>query len=196
MPFLTEELWARTAEGGVPRASLLALSEWPKLKGLEAPNAEAELGWLLDIVTEIRSVRAEMNVPAGAQIPLVLVDASEQTRDRVVVWQDALLRLARLSSIALEHQAPAGAVQLVVRGETAALPLAGIIDMDAEAARLAKELAKASDEIAKIDVKLNNPDFLSRAKEEVIEEQRERRETADARAAKIREALARLGKAV
>ncbi|MFT0862403.1 valine--tRNA ligase [Ancylobacter sp. G4_0304] len=194
MPFLTEELWARTAEGGTPRENLLALSSWPVLKDLEAPNAEAEMGWLVDLVTEIRSVRAEMNVPAGAQIPLVLVGVSEITRERVGVWNDALARLARLSSIAFEHEAPAGAVQIVVRGETAALPLAGIIDMDAEAGRLAKELAKASDEIAKIDVKLNNPDFLSRAKEEVIEEQRERREAADARAAKIREALARLGK--
>ena len=194
MPFLTEELWARTAEGGNPRENLLALSSWPVLKDLEAPNAEAEMGWLVDLVTEIRSVRAEMNVPAGAQIPLVLVGVSEITRERVGVWSDALARLARLSSIAFEHEAPAGAVQIVVRGETAALPLAGIIDMDAEATRLAKELAKASDEITKIDVKLNNPDFLSRAKEEVIEEQRERREAADARAAKIREALARLGK--
>jgi valyl-tRNA synthetase len=86
-------------------------------------------------------------------------------------------------------------VQLVVRGETAALPLVGIIDMDAEAARLSKELAKAADDIAKVDVKLGNPDFLSRAKEEVIEEQRERRDAAEARASKIREALARLGKA-
>ncbi|MCJ8143192.1 valine--tRNA ligase [Ancylobacter sp. A5.8] len=194
MPFLTEELWARTAEGGSPRENLLALSSWPVLEGLEAPNAEAEMGWLVDLVTEIRSVRAEMNVPAGAQIPLVLVGVSEITRERVGVWNDALARLARLSSIAFEHEAPTGAVQIVVRGETAALPLAGIIDMDAEAGRLAKELAKASDEIAKIDVKLNNPDFLSRAKEEVIEEQRERREAADARATKIREALARLGK--
>lgn len=195
MPFLTEELWARTAEGGAARAGLLALTPWSELQGLDAPDAEAEIGWLIDLVTEIRSVRAEMNVPAGAQLPLVLVGASEQVRTRVATWSDVLMRLARVSAISFEAEAPAGAVQLVVRGETAALPLAGVIDMDAEAARLSKELAKASDDIAKVDAKLNNRDFLARAKEEVIEEQRERREAAEARAAKIREALARLGRA-
>lgn len=195
MPFLTEELWARTAEGGVPRDGLLALAPWSVLTGREAPQAEAEIGWLIDLVTEIRSVRAEMNVPAGAQIPLVLVGASEDVRSRVATWSDVLMRLARVSAISFEVEAPAGAVQLVVRGETAALPLAGVIDMDAEAARLSKELAKASDDIARVDAKLNNRDFLARAKEEVIEEQRERREAAEARAAKIREALARLGRA-
>ncbi|TSJ61394.1 valine--tRNA ligase [Starkeya sp. 3C] len=195
MPFLTEELWARTTEGGAPRTSLLALAAWSKLDGMEAPEAEAEIGWLVDLVTEIRSVRAEMNVPAGAQIPLVLVGANALTIDRVGAWQDALVRLARLSAIAFEPEAPAGSVQVVVRGETAALPLAGIIDMDAEAARLSKELAKAADDIAKVDAKLGNADFIRRAPEEVIEEQRERRESAEARAAKIREALVRLGKA-
>ncbi len=194
MPFLTEELWARTAETGAPREGLLVLAPWPKLVGLEAPEAEAEIGWLIDIVTEIRSVRAEMNVPAGAQIPLVLVGAGEAARERVIIWHDVLTRLARLSAIAFELEAPAGSVQIVVRDQTVALPLAGIIDMEAEAGRLAKELAKAADDIAKVDAKLGNADFIKRAPEEVIEEQRERRETAAARAAKIREALTRLGK--
>jgi valyl-tRNA synthetase len=194
MPFLTEELWARTAETGAPREGLLVLAPWPKLEGLEALDADAEIGWLIDLVTEIRSVRAEMNVPAGAQIPLVLVGASEAARERVIIWHDVLVRLARLSAIAFEFEAPAGSVQIVVRDQTVALPLAGIIDMEAEAARLAKELARAADDIAKVDAKLGNADFIKRAPEEVIEEQRERRENAAARAAKIREALVRLGK--
>ncbi|MBS9476142.1 valine--tRNA ligase [Ancylobacter radicis] len=194
MPFLTEELWTRTAEGGAPREGLLALAPWSVLSNLEAPEAEAEIGWLIDLVTEIRSVRAEMNVPAGAQLPLVLVGAGDEVRRRVGIWSDVLMRLARVSAISFEAEAPAGAVQIVVRGETAALPLAGVIDLDAEAARLTKELGKASDDIAKVDAKLNNRDFLARAKEEVIEEQRERRDAAEARAAKIREALARLGR--
>ncbi|GAB4071818.1 valine--tRNA ligase [Ancylobacter sonchi] len=195
MPFLTEELWKLTAGEGLRRPAMLALTQWPKLTGLKAPAAAEEIGWLLDLVTEIRSVRAEMNVPAGAQIPLVLVDASSLTQTRTQVWMDALTRLARLSGVSFADAAPAGAVQLVVQGETAALPLAGIIDMDAEVARLGKELAKTQDELDKIDKKLGNPDFISRAKEEVIEEQRERREAAQARAAKIRDALSRLGKA-
>ncbi|MFK8251498.1 valine--tRNA ligase [Ancylobacter terrae] len=189
MPFLTEELWARTGGQG-----LLALDAWPALEGLAAPQAEAELGWLVDLVTEIRSVRAEMNVPAGAQIPLALVAPGGETRERVARWDETIRRLARLSAIETVAEAPAESAQFVVRGETAALPLAGVIDLAAESARLAKELGKAGDEIAKIDAKLGNPDFLSRAKEEVIEEQRERRDSAEARAGKIREALARLGR--
>ncbi|MCS0504686.1 valine--tRNA ligase [Ancylobacter mangrovi] len=195
MPFLTEELWGLTGDAGAPRATMLALAEWPAPAGLEAAGAEAELGWLIDLVTEIRSVRAEMNVPAGAQLPLVLVGAGEETRDRVVIWHDALTRLARLSSVVFEPEAPAGSAQIVVRGETVALPLAGFIDMEAEATRLTKELKKAADDIARVDAKLGNADFIRRAPEEVIEEQRERREGAEARAAKIREALSRLGKA-
>ncbi|MCS0495897.1 valine--tRNA ligase [Ancylobacter sp. MQZ15Z-1] len=195
MPFLTEELWGLTGDAGAPRATMLALAEWPAPAGLEAAGAEAELGWLIDLVAEIRSVRAEMNVPAGAQLPLVLVGAGEETRDRVVIWHDALTRLARLSSVVFEPEAPAGSAQIVVRGETVALPLAGFIDMEAEAARLTKELKKAADDIARVDAKLGNADFIRRAPEEVIEEQRERREGAEARAAKIREALSRLGKA-
>ncbi len=195
MPFLTEELWARTAEQGPARGSLLALADWPAPAGLEAPDAEAEIGWLVDLVTEVRSVRAEMNVPAGAQLPLVLVGVDAATRARAERWNDALLRLARLSSVTFAADSPAGAVQIVVRGVVAALPLAGVIDMAAELNRLNKELAKAQDDIARVDAKLGNPDFIARAKEEVIEEQRERREVAEARAGKIREALARLGAA-
>ncbi|MBS7540348.1 valine--tRNA ligase [Ancylobacter lacus] len=195
MPFLTEELWARTAEQGPARDSLLALAAWPAGTGLEAPDAEAELGWLVDLVTEVRSVRAEMNVPAGAQLPLVLVGVDAATRERAERWNDALLRLARLSSVTFAGEAPAGAVQIVVRGVVAALPLAGVIDMAAELNRLNKELSKAQDDIARVDAKLGNPDFIARAKEEVIEEQRERREAAEARAGKIREALGRLGAA-
>ncbi|MBS7546292.1 valine--tRNA ligase [Ancylobacter oerskovii] len=195
MPFLTEELWKLTAGEGLRRPAMLALTPWSKLSGLKAPQAAEEIGWLLDLVTEIRSVRAEMNVPAGAQIPLVLVDASSLTQTRAEVWMDALTRLARLSGVTFADIAPPGAVQVVVRDEAAALPLAGIIDMDAEVARLGKELAKTQDELDKIEKKLGNPDFISRAKEEVIEEQRERRDAAQARAAKIRDALGRLGKA-
>ncbi|GLK83571.1 valine--tRNA ligase [Ancylobacter defluvii] len=194
MPFLTEELWKLTAGEGLRRPAMLALTQWPKLSGLKAPAAAQEIGWLIDLVTEIRSVRAEMNVPAGAQIPLVLVDASSLTQTRTEVWMDALTRLARLSGVTFADAAPAGAVQVVVQGETAALPLAGIIDMDAEVVRLTKELGKTHDELDKIEKKLGNPDFIARAKEEVIDEQRERRDAAQARAAKIVDALGRLGK--
>ncbi|MEW6121136.1 MAG: valine--tRNA ligase [Pseudomonadota bacterium] len=192
MPFLTEELWARTGDQGPAREGLLVLSSWPDLSGLEAPDAEAEVGWVVDLITEIRSVRAEMNVPAGAQVPLVLVDASAETRMRAASWDDALRRLARLSDIAQAPAAPAESVQMVVRGEVAALPLAGVVDLGAELVRLGKEEAKLGQEVARIDAKLGNESFVARAPEEVVEAEREKREEYLARAEKVRTAIRQL----
>ena len=191
MPFLTEELWAIKGES-LPDRGLLALAPWPDLSSLDDPSSEAEVGWVVDLVSEIRSARSETSVPAAAQIPLMLVAADAATRARVERWGDTLLRLARLSEIGFAEAAPRNAVQLLVRGTVAALPLEGIVDLAAEVARLNKEAAKAASEIAKIDGKLGNADFLARAPDEVVDEQRERRDGEAARLEKIREALTRL----
>jgi valyl-tRNA synthetase len=198
MPFVTEELWAVTAEGlgqGTwegKRGNLLALAPWPLTDGFEAPEAEAEIGWVIDLVTAVRSVRSEMNVPAAAQIPLVLVAASDSAQQRAERWAKFINRLARLSGLSFAASAPREAVQFVVRGETAALPLAGVIDIAAERVRLQKEMAKADADIARVDAKLNNADFLARAPEEVVDGEREKREDAVGRRDKIAEALVRL----
>ena len=192
MPFITEELWQVTGEAGPARTDVLALSAWPDLKGLQDPAAEAEMGWLVDTITAIRSVRSEMNVPAGAQVPLVLAGVSAETQGRVGTYGDLLNRLARLSAVTAAASAPKGAVQIVVRGETLALPLAGIIDIAAEQARLAKAAKDADADIARCDAKLTNANFMARAAEEVIEEQREKRAEAAERKAKIEAALAML----
>jgi valyl-tRNA synthetase len=194
MPFLTEELWAIKGEG-VPERGLLALAPWPDLAALNDSASEAEVGWLVDLVSEIRSARSETSVPAAAQIPLVVVGADAELRARATRWGDTLVRLARLSEIRFEAAAPKSSVQLLVRGSVAALPLEGIVDLAAEVARLKKEAAKAGAEIAKIEAKLGNADFLARAPDEVVDEQRERRDAEAARLEKIREALARLSDA-
>jgi valyl-tRNA synthetase len=190
MPFITEELWAVTAEQGPKRAQLLALSTWPALEGLTDEAAEAEIGWVIDLVTAIRSMRAEMNITAA--IPVVLAGASKDTQERAERWAEFIKRLARVSEISSAAAAPQGSVQLLVRGEVAALPLKGVIDLDAERARLAKEMQKADADIARSDAKLNNPNFVQRASEEIVEEEKEKREEAVARKVKIAEALERL----
>jgi valyl-tRNA synthetase len=192
MPFLTEELWAETGKDGPPRAGLLALAPWPDLSGLDAPDAEAEVGWVVDLVTEIRSVRAEMNVPAGAQIPLVLVSPGASTEIRAAEWGDSIRRLARLSEIALADAVPSSSVQMVVRGEVVALPLAGVVDLSAELARLRKEEGRLDQEVARIDAKLSNESFVARAPEEVVEAEREKREEYLGRKEKVRAAIAQL----
>ncbi len=192
MPFLTEELWALTGEY-TPREGMLALALWPDLKGLEDPEAETEIGWVVDLVSQIRSVRAEMNVPAGAQIPLALVGASADDAHRAHRWADMLKRLARLSEIERVAVAPPQSVQFMSRGAAVALPLAGVIDFAVERARLEKGIAAERKEIGRIDAKLGNAEFLRRAPEEVVEEQQERRDQAVARLEKMTAALKLLG---
>jgi valyl-tRNA synthetase len=193
MPFLTEELWAIKATPELPRASLLALAPWPDLQGLENAAAEAEIGWMVEIVSEVRSVRAEMNVPAAALIPLTLVGAAEEVQARAKEWDETLRRMARLSGISFAPEPPEKSVQILVRGSVAALPLQGIIDFDAEKIRLAKEIGKLEAEARKIEAKLGNADFVARAPEEVVEENRDRLAEARERAQKLAAALKRLG---
>jgi valyl-tRNA synthetase len=192
MPFVTEELWRVTAEQGAKRHHMLALSAWPQHDGLDDPEAEAEIGWVIDLINAIRSVRVEMNIPPATQLPLVLAGASAQTAARARNWSEFVQRLARVSAISYADAPPQGSVQLVIRGEVVALPLKGVIDLAAEAARLAKEMAKADADIARVDAKLNNANFVARAPEEVVEEEKEKREEAQARKAKIAEAMERL----
>jgi len=186
MPFITEELWAVTGNHN----ALLALSDWPKLEGLTDDKAEAEIGWVIDLITAIRSVRAEMNITAP--IPLVLAGSSVESKARAERWAEFIKRLARVSEISSAAAAPQGSVQLLVRREVAALPLKGVIDLAVERARLGKEMQKADADVARSDAKLNNPKFMEHAAEEVVEEEKEKRDEALARKAKITEALERL----
>ncbi|MGE5535389.1 MAG: class I tRNA ligase family protein, partial [Acidobacteriota bacterium] len=187
MPFVTEELWAVTS--APPRDAMLALSNWPVFSFADE-RAETEIGWVIDLVTAIRSMRAEMNITA--QIPLVLAAASDETKARAERWAEFIKRLARVSDISAAASAPQGAVQLIVRGEVVALPLKGVIDLAAERARLDKELARAEADIKRVDAKLANEKFVANAPEEIVEEEKEKREEALGRKAKIAEALERL----
>src|ERR1700730_4707505 len=219
MPFITEELWAVTAKRdsllalapwsrkakGFSSAQLASISTADPydplipsvILALDAeefsdPAAEAEIGWGVDLVTAARSVRAEMNIPPATLTPLVLAGASTETKERAPRWSDVVKRMARLSEISFADRAPEGAVQLLVRGEVAALPLKGVIDLSAEKARLDKELAKADADIKRVDAKLTNEKFVANAPEEIVEEEKEKREAAVARKVKILEALERL----
>jgi valyl-tRNA synthetase len=220
MPFITEELWMVTASRDgllalAPwsrKAHTLTVEQLAALSntGMNDPllpmpvmlafdpgdftdeAAEAEIGWVIDLVTAIRSVRAEMNIAPSTLTPLVLAAASDETKQRAPRWSDVIKRMARLSEISFADRAPEGAVQLLVRGEVAALPLKGVIDLAAERARLDKEIAKADADISRVDAKLSNEKFVANAPEEIVEEEKEKREAAVARKAKITEALERL----
>jgi valyl-tRNA synthetase len=193
MPFITEELWEKTAEFGGKRDGFLMTAAWPELPAswIDA-KAETEIGWLVDLVTEVRSIRAEMNVPPSARPPLTLTGANAATSARLARHNDLIVTLARLES-AREADAPAhGAAPFVIGEATAALAIAQFIDLAAEKARLVKDIASAASDIDRTAKKLANADFVARAPEEVVEENRERLAEAEAAKAKLEAALARL----
>jgi len=192
MPFITEELWARTAPS--PRASLLIEAPWPELaKVPDNKPARDEMRWVVDLVSGVRSVRAEMNVPPAEKIKLALKSTDAETRARLDRNRDSILTLARLATADISDTIPKSSAQFVVGDAVVALPLEGVIDFAKERARLEKELQKAESEIARVDAKLNNADFVSRAPEDVIDEQKEKRAENEALAARLKEAVARLG---
>jgi valyl-tRNA synthetase len=176
----------------VQRENLLCLSSWPVFEGFADADADDEISWIVKLVGEVRSVRAEMNVPAGAKIPLVLVGAGKAVRTRAQKHEETLKRLARLDTITYAKAAPKGSAQIVLGETTAALPLAGVIDMGGERMRLNREIARAVAEIKKIDGKLENANFLAKAPPEVVDENRERRADFEAMAIRLRAALKRV----
>jgi valyl-tRNA synthetase len=192
MPFITEELWERRAGAPGTGEELLCLAAWPAFEGLADKAADAEIGWLIALVGEVRSVRSEMNVPAGAKIPLVLVSAGKAVRSRAGSYGETIKRMARIEAISFARTPPKGAAQIVLADAIAALPLAGVIDMDVERARLEREIAKAEAEIAKVDARLANAEFVAKAPPEVIEENRERKAAFEATVKKLKAALKRV----
>ena len=189
MPFITEELWGKTA----PRSQLLIDAEWPSYAGLGDAKTDAEMDWVIRLISEIRSVRSEMNVNAGARIPCVIVGAGQDARRRAAAWENEIMRLARLSSMVFEDVVPASSAQIALDEATVALPLEGMIDFVAERARLNKELEKIAKDMAVIDGRLNNANFVAKAPPEALEESRELKVQLDAKKAKVGEALKRLG---
>ena len=193
MPYITEELWAELGKSGPSRDTLLIGANWPQLPDSYVDAAaEAEIGWLVDLIGELRGLRAEMNVPPSAKPPLAFVNPDAETTERLARHRDLILTLGRVSSVDAADAAPAGAVTCVSGGSTVALSLADFIDLSAEKARLNKEIAAFDSDIAHYNKKLGNPNFVSRAAPEVVEDQRQKLADAEAGKAKLQAALARL----
>ncbi|MFQ5622238.1 MAG: valine--tRNA ligase [Paracoccaceae bacterium] len=190
MPFITEQLWGQIAE----RPKMLVHADWPEYTAAELADAEAdaEMGWVIGLIEDIRSARAELHVPAGARVPLVELELDAPRRRALERNRALVARLARISEFAQSDAAPKGSVALVVEGGAFCLPLADVIDVAAERARLDKVLQKLGKEISGLERKLANEKFLANAPEEVVGEQRERLEMAALEAAKLKSAMERL----
>jgi valyl-tRNA synthetase len=188
MPFITEELWSRQGGDG-----LLMQASWPDFTRLpDDGTADAEMSWVIEVISQIRTLRAEMNVPAAARLALTFKDAGPVATDRMNRHGGVIRMMARLESIAASDTVSQGAVQLAVPEATLILPLAGVIDAAAESKRLQKEIAKLESDISGIDRRLANQDFIAKADPDVIEENRERRAEAEAARARLATALERV----
>ncbi len=171
MPFVTEELWEKLSYDG---DGMLITAPWPDLGKLPMDQAaKDEMDWVVRAISDVRTLRAEMNVPNGARLKLGVRDASPQAIERLRRHEPVIRSLARLDSLVFDAPATAGAAQVVLTNATLSVPLAGVIDAAAETARLTKEIARQQGEIGKIDRKLTNADFLAKADPEIVEEQRE-----------------------
>ena len=188
MPFVTEELW----HGLATRDHDLIVAQWPQAdaRALD-PAAIREVDWLIRLVSEIRTARTELNVPPGARLPLHVRDAGEGTAGRLDRQRAVLARMARVDLA--EGEATGGAAQVVVDEATFVLPLEGVIDLDAERARLTKAIAAAEKERDALGGRLSNASFVERAKPEAVEKARADHADKQAEAARLQAALGRLG---
>ncbi len=190
-PFVTETLWDHFGYGD---PGSLIRADWPEMVAIhDAAPARAELSWTKKLISEVRTVRSEMNVPPSNKSPILLQDASAETLDRAERWKEAIFRMARASEIGpLTGDVPKGSAQAVINEATVILPLAELIDLDAERVRLKSAQGKAAAELAKVEQKLGNADFVARAPEAIITENQERRENFSAEIARLNAALERI----
>jgi valyl-tRNA synthetase len=189
MPFITEELWHAQGE----RRHDLIVAQWPAPAAQIDAQASAEIGWLIRLVSEVRAARAELGVPPGARLKAIVNDAGAQTRARIERLAPALGRLARIEDWAFAGSAGGGAAQIVVDEATYVLPLEGVIDIEAERARLTKSLSSAQKEARSLEGRLANPAFVEKAKPEAVEKARADHAEKVAEAERLEAALARLG---
>ncbi|MEM9842516.1 MAG: class I tRNA ligase family protein, partial [Pseudomonadota bacterium] len=171
MPFITETLWEQTAA----RESFLMQQSWPGLSdGFADRDATAEMDWVLSVISQIRSVRSDVNVPAGAKVPVRFIGANEITTQRIETHRDVIMRLARLETLAHADSAPAGGVKAIVGEATLVLEIADLIDAGEEVARLDKQLGKIGGEITGLEKRLGNEAFVAKAPADIVTEQRQR----------------------
>jgi len=192
MPFITEELWERRAPGRAHETGFLMLQQWPQMTEFGHAEATTEIEWLIEMISEIRSLRNDLGVPAGAKVPMTLVNPSTVDARRLMRHDEVLRRMARLDDTGTGDALPAGSISTVVGGSVVALKIGDLIDKAEAQKRLDKEIATLEKDILSTEKKLANADFVARAPEEIVEENRERVKDWTVRRDKLKAARAAL----
>jgi len=189
MPFITEELWHALGD----RPYDLIHAQWPQPEATVDAEASAEVSWLIRLVSEVRTAKNELSIAPGARLNAHIRDASATTQARLVRQQAAINRVARIDSVSADPAPEGGAIQLVIDEATFVIPLAGVIDLDAERARITKAIEAATKEAKSLEGRLNNPAFVEKAKPEAVEKARADHAEKAAEAERLIAALSRLG---
>lgn len=193
MPFLTEELWQQLPETGRADSEFLMGQLWSHFdESLINTEADEEMAWVEGLISEIRSVRSTLNVPAGAKVSASLVETTETARTRIERHEIVIKRLARLESIDVASAAPSRSVKTLVDGAGVCLQLGDFIDFEEESKRLDKEIGKLEKEVGALEKKLANENFIAKAPADVVEEQRDRLASSQVAVAKLKDALSQL----
>ena len=189
MPFVTEELWHAMGDRG---DHPLITARWCDPEASVDEEAKREVEWLIALVRELRGAKSELGIPPGTRMTAYAADADERLRALVERQQPTIDRLARLDAVRFEAPPEGAAVQILVDGTTFALPLEGVIDLDAERARLAKAHDAAIKERDSLAKRLDNPQFVEKAKPEAVEKARADHAEKAGEAERLEAALARL----
>ncbi len=190
MPFITEELWGNLGN----RDSMLVHAEWPSYQANDFVDrsADREMNWVISVIDNVRSARAQMHVPAGLKIPMLVSELDDAGRNAWDRNQALIMKLARIDSLTEASEFPKGSITVAVEGGSFGLPLADIIDIDAEKARLEKTLGKLAKELGGLRGRLNNPKFVASAPKEVVEEARANLAAREEEETKLQAALNKL----
>jgi valyl-tRNA synthetase len=193
MPFITEELWHSLADPAQPRQYGVIHAKWPEPKAVVDAQAKADVEWLIKLVDTVRSAKNELGIAPGAKMNAFVRDASDATKARLANQSAAINRIARLENVSTDVAPQGGSIQLVVDEATFVIPLEGVIDLDAERARITKAIEAATKEVVSLQGRLGNAAFVEKAKPEAVEKARADMAEKSAEAERLTAALARLG---
>ena len=191
-PFITEELWEKRAPGRTSAEGFLMLQRWPSYDLPRDEEADKEVAWVQDLISEVRSLKAALDIPGGEKIPLAFVGGGDRIRDRADRYDDILSRMARLESMEVVEEAPKGSIGTVVGDTNVALKIADLINLDDAKAQLDKKIDQLEKDIKSTEGKLANASFVERAPPEIVEENRERLVDWNAQLEKLKAARERL----
>jgi valyl-tRNA synthetase len=189
MPFVTEELWHSMGD----RPYDLIVAKWPEPDARRDPHAARDIGGLVEVIDQVRAMRAELNIPWSATLAPHVIGGDSTMMERLANNSPTMARMAKVGTPVASETVPASSAQVVAGGVTIAFPLEGAIDLDAEKSRLSKGIAAAEKERDSLAARLANPSFTERAKPEAVDKARADHEAKAGEAERLRAALERLG---